>query len=101
MLYEAAQVAAEAAKQGGITVAIPTGVIASIATVAIIKGSDFLLGRMRGKKNGNGAKPGQGETCKQHGEDIAVLNEFKNDTKKALEVIGSDIKELLGRVPPK
>lgn len=103
MFIEVGQTAVETAKSGGIIVAIPTGVIASIATLAIIKGSDLILGRMKGKKNGDGKgpKPGEGLTCKQHGEDIAVLNEFKDDTKKALDTIGTDIKTLLGRVPAK
>jgi len=96
------QIAQEAAKNGGITVAIPTGVISSIVTVAIIKGSDLILGRMRGRpKNGSCPKPGEGGTCKKHGEDIAVLNEFKSDTKDAIDEIRGDVKTLLGRVPEK
>jgi hypothetical protein len=65
MLEQAIQ---EVAKNGGITVAIPTGVISSIVTVAIIKGSDLILGRMRGKaRSGNGGpKPGTGDECLKH-----------------------------------
>ena len=102
-MLELAQAAVGAAKQSSITVAVPTGVISSVATLMLYKGVPFLISTMRGKKNGNGhgSKPGEGQACKQHGEDIAVLNEFKNDTKKALETIGTDIKTLLGRVPAK
>ncbi len=103
MLAELTQAAVEAAKQGGsINIAIPTAVITSVLTGLAVKAPD-ILAKMRGKpKNGNGGpKPGMGETCKTHGEAIAVLNDFKADTKDAIEEIRGDIKTLLQRVPPR
>jgi hypothetical protein len=92
------QLVQEAAKNGGITVAIPTGVIASIVTLAIIKGSDLILGRMRGKpKNGNGhgLKPGETQVCRDHGEKLAILNEFKDNAGESLIRIEGKVDRLL------
>ena len=100
MYVEFVQAAQEVAKQSSyINVAIPTALVSSTLALLGREGIAAIVNRKH-KKNGNGGpKPGESETCKRHSEDIAVLNEFKDDTKKALEVIGTDIKELLGRVP--
>lgn len=96
------QVVQEAAKNGGITVAIPTGVISSIVTVAIIKGSDLILGRMRGKsKNGTCPKPGEAKLCgdhseaiEEHGKAIAGQVEAQKHNEASLKRIEDKVDEL-------
>lgn len=104
MLIEAIQAAAEAARNGGITVAIPTGVIASIATVVFIKGADYLMGRKKGRNGG--PKPGEGKTCETHGKeidtakgDIIKLQTQQETTDKLLGEVRDDVKEILRRLP--
>ncbi len=90
------QLAQEAAKQPGVVLAIPTGVISSIVTVAIIKGSDLVLRRMQGKKNGGPAppKPGEGKMCgdhataiEEHGQAIAGQAEAQKHNENSLKRI--------------
>jgi len=95
MWLEAGQVAAEAAKQGSITIAIPTAFISSIVTLLGREALAFFVGKR--KRNGNGAKPGAGETCRKHGEDIAMLVEFKGNADDALKRIEGKVDRLLER----
>jgi len=96
------QVVQEAAKQPNVTLAIPTGVISSIVTVAIIKGSDLILGRMRGKsKNGTCPKPGEAKLCgdhseaiEEHGKSIAGQVEAQKHNETALKRIETKVDEL-------
>jgi hypothetical protein len=70
MLIEAVQAAAEAAKQGSVTIAIPTAFLSSAATLLLYKGVPFVINAMRGKPrhaNGNGGpKPGMASDCLKH-----------------------------------
>ena len=97
MWLEAGQVAAEAAKQGGVvTVAIPTAFISSIVTLLGREALAFFVGKR--KRNGNGGpKPGAGETCRKHGEDIAMLVEFKGNADDAPKRIEGKVDRLLER----
>ncbi len=71
MLAEAAQAAAEAAKNGStLTVAIPT----SFATIALWKLAELGIRAVKGKpKSGEQPRPGDGKTCEEHGEAIHEL----------------------------
>ena len=95
MWLEAGQVAAEAAKQGSITIAIPTAFISSIVTLLGREALAFFVGKR--KRNGNGAKPGAGETCREHGEDIATLMQFKASCESSLTRIEGKVDRLLER----
>lgn len=99
MLLEAGQAVAEAAKSGNIMVSIPTGVISSVATLLLYKGVPLIFNAVRGKKNGNGSalKPGDGEQCREHGEDIAILLEFKKTCEGSLVRIETKVDRLLER----
>jgi len=39
-------------------------------------------------------KPGEGPTCREHGETLATLVEFKDTTKDALKEIKDDIRQI-------
>jgi hypothetical protein len=97
MLIEATQAAVEAARNGGITVAIPTGVIASIATVVFIKGADYLLGRKKGRNGG--PKPGAGDECLKH-RDMLTEHETKFESlDKTLARYEGYFQNILERLP--
>jgi hypothetical protein len=95
------QLVQEAAKQPAITLAIPTGVISSIVTVAIIKGSDLILGRMRGKKNGNGhgPKPGTGDECLKHRDKLTEHETKLGALDVTLERYEGYFQDILKRLP--
>jgi hypothetical protein len=100
MIAEAAQVAAEAAKQGGtITVAVPTALISSIVTILGREAIAAYFGRRKGKSgNGSGGpKPGESEKCREHGEAIAGLMTFKDNTSEALKRIENMVYRILER----
>ena len=100
MLTELAQAAVEAAKQSSITVAVPTGVISSVATLMLYKGIPFLVSTVRGKKNGH-EKPGAATECLKHRDELTVLKTEQVNTKEDIKEIKVDVKELLRRVPEK
>jgi hypothetical protein len=97
MLFAAGQAVAEAAKQGNIMVSIPTGLISSVATLLLYKGVPLIFNAIRGKKNGNGVKPGMGVECREHGEDIAALMQFKASCEGSLVRIETKVDRLLER----
>ena len=99
-MLELAQIATEAVKQSSITVAIPTGVISSVATLMLYKGVPFLVSTMRGKKNGH-EKPGAATECLKHRDELTVLKTEQVNTKENIKEIKLDVKELLRRVPEK
>ena len=90
MLELARQAAVEAGRQSSIVVAIPIGAAASVVSVLIIKATDYVFNRRNGK-----AKPGEAETCRKHGEELARLGEFKELTYDALERIERKVDKLL------
>lgn len=94
MLIEMGQVAAEAAKQGSITFVIPTAFLSSVTTLLLYKGVPFLLNAMRGKTRNGHIKPGDGETCKKHGEKIAGLVSDQENTDVSLKRIESKVDDL-------
>lgn len=99
MILEAAQVAAEAAKQGGsINIAIPTAVVTSVLTGIAVKAPD-ILARMRGKRrNGNGGpKPGEAEICRIRGERMATAEAKVENVETSLVRIESKVDRLLER----
>ena len=97
------QVVQEAAKQSSITVAIPTGLISSVATLMLYKGVPFLVSTIRGKKNGsvNCPKPGEAKLCgdhsgsiKEHGEAIAAQVEAQKHNEASLKRIEDKVDDL-------
>lgn len=104
MLREAAQAAAEAAKQGSsITVAIPTAFVTSAVTIIGRELVAAFVGRRRARSgNGSGApKPGTSEECLEHRDRLTELETKQEHTDKVLDEVKADVKELLRRVPPK
>jgi len=71
MIAEVAQAAQEVAKQGSVTVVVPTAFLTSAATLLLYKGVPFLVNALRGKPkraNGNSPcpKPGLAPDCLLH-----------------------------------
>jgi hypothetical protein len=107
------QAVVETAKQGSVTVVVPTAFLSSAATLLLYKGVPFVIGVIRGKPryaNGNGGsvqakieeleknpKSGEGETCREHGEAISALEESKKNTYGWLARIDGKIDRLLER----
>ncbi len=54
--------------------------------------------KARNKRNGkSGPKPGEGEVCREHGEAIAALIEFKKNAENSLARIETKVDRLLER----
>jgi hypothetical protein len=102
MILEAAQVAVEAAKQGSVTIAIPTAFLSSAATLLLYKGVPFVIGAIRGKPrngNGHGPKPGTSDECLKH-RDKLTEHETKFDALEVtLERYEGYFQDILKRLP--
>lgn len=71
MLIEAGQVAQEAARAGS---SLTGSFILDGATlIAALKIVEAIAAKVRGGRNGNGKKPGEGKACEEHGKAIDRL----------------------------
>src|SRR4030042_1236401 len=96
---ELMQVAQEAARQSSnITIAIPTALVSSIATILGREAIAAVVGKRRAK-NGNGKPPGQAKICIDRGEKIAVMEEKHKNVEEDITEIKGDVKKLLQRIP--
>lgn len=93
------QAAVEASK-GSSSIFLDAGMIGLIVTNTGLLAREWIRTR-REKKNGNGVKPGNGETCKEHGEAIASLNAKQEGSDRAIAEIRGYFITLLERMPPK
>jgi hypothetical protein len=101
MLVEMAQAVQEAAKQGSVTIAIPTAFLSSAATLLLYKGVPALVNVVRGKpKNGNPncPKPGEGKICGDHSDAIQEQGKEIASQKKAQENTETSLKRIEGKV---
>ena len=96
MVPEAVQAATEVAKQSGsITVAIPLAGLTGLLSAAIFKGLEILLSRSRHsrqpkveeKPEEKIPKPGDGQKCQEHGQEIAALKAIFTQVDKKLDLI--------------
>lgn len=112
MIYEAGQVAAEAAKSGSILSGqfILDGAFL-IALLKIVEaGIRWATNKVKARSepapsvvpavlpaNGKGPKPGESDTCREHGENIATLLEFKKSAEASLTRIETKVDRILER----
>lgn len=102
MLLEAAQVAADAAKNGTIVLSIPTAFASSAATLLLYKGVPFLFRAISGKPkhNGNGGpRPGEAEICRIRGERMATAEAKIGGIEDTLKRHDGYFQEILRRLP--
>lgn len=91
-----AQAAADVAKSSSYV----TGqfVVDGVLLIAGLKAVELVISKVRGPKgNGKGPKLGEGTKCQAHGEAISKLEEFRGNTKDALERIEGKVDRLLER----
>lgn len=69
-------------------------VIDGALLIAGLKTVEVIIGKVK-KRNGMGLKPGQGETCREHGEAIAGLNQFKETATESLGKIDRKLDRLI------
>jgi hypothetical protein len=99
VLYAAAQ--AVEASRPGVSVFLDAGIIGLIVTnsglllKALIDRRAVKTALAEVKKAG--ASPGESETCREHGEDIATLKEFKGGAAEALKRIEGKVDRILER----
>jgi len=72
-------------------------VIDGVLLIAGLKTVELVINKVRAKGNGKISKPGEGPTCRTHGEAISKLEEFRGNTKDALERIEGKVDRLLER----
>lgn len=97
MLYEAAQVAAEAAKASTGKLVLDGAML--IAGFKVVEAGLRWGGRLLLPKNGNGKlKPGEGKLCGEHTTELAVQGTKLSTIEKILDEIKDDIKEIRGAV---
>jgi len=100
------QAATEAAKNTpGIVIYIGSAATGSLFTLGSIWIREYFAAK-KGKKNGNGAQPGKGEVCEEHGKALVKLETEQDGTDKAISemkghitTIENDVKTLLQRIP--
>jgi len=96
----AAQTASEAIKQGAPSGQAVTWTAVAMAIVANVGTWLVILKRNTKKVTPNPGpihsviKPGEGLTCREHGETLASLIEFRDTTKDALKEIKDDIRQI-------
>jgi len=103
MIAEIAQAATEAAKSSSYI----TGhfVIDGALLIGALKTVEVIISKVRTKRNGGNIqvkvekleqrpKPGDGSTCREHGEALASLVEFKDTTKENIREIKDDIRQI-------
>lgn len=89
-----AQAAADVAKSSSYV----TGqfVIDGVLLIAELKVVELFIGKVR-NRGGKELKPGESETCREHGEVIASLVEFRGSAGKSLERIEGKVDRILER----
>ena len=105
-MFQAATQATEAGKSG-ISMFLDAGVIGLILTnggllikalvdrKAVKSALEVAKAAIRETRSGmRGPEPGEGETCKKHGEAISALIEFKDNTKLSIEQIQADVRQI-------
>jgi hypothetical protein len=93
------QAAVEATKDTS-RIVLDAPMIGLIVTNGVLIVRDVLRTR-KAKKNGNGKQPGDGDTCKTHGDAIVRLETEQKNTDKAIAEIRGYFITLLERMPPK
>jgi len=111
MIYEAGQVAAEAAKNPGIFATGGRILIDGTIIVAMLKLVEALIAKWQRRPGGSKEKlpkPGESDTCKKHleqiedlqetvkgqGEKLAALVEFRGNTQESLKRIETKVDDL-------
>jgi hypothetical protein len=99
MLAEAGQAVAEAAKNGSITIAVPTAFLSSVVTLIGREVLSAFVHKRKGRNGNGGPKPGAGDECLKHRDKITTLETKQETTDQLLGEVRDDVKEILRRVP--
>jgi hypothetical protein len=92
------QTASDAIRQFGTPVTWPYVGLAAVAAVGSWLAVIFNNRKLKASGNSKGSRPGEGKTCREHGEAISKFDEFRINAKESLGRIEGKIDRLVERL---